>query len=330
MALTVLTPIYNDWAALSAMIRALDRELAAEGRRADVLIVDDGSSIAPERELDGLALAALTSVEVLHLRRNLGHQRAIAIGLAYLEANSQTDAVIVMDGDGEDRPEDVPRLLKRFEQENGRCVIFAERMRRSEGRVFAALYWLYRLIHLLLTGERVRVGNFSVIPRQRLRGLVAVSAMWNHYAAAVFHARVPYVTVPTTRGTRYAGRSQMQFVALVTHGLSAMSVFGDRIGVRLLIATCALTALVVAGFTAVLAWDVAAGPRLQDSTLYVGVAMLLMVFLLLATSLAFVFIILGGRNNAGFLPFLEFVHYISHSTSIPVTHLNVEYHVRRQ
>ena len=114
--------------------------------------------------------------------------------------------------------------------------------------------WAYRFVHLLLTGERVRVGNFSVIPRDLLRRLVAVSDLWNHYAAAVFHARIPYTTIPTTRGTRYAGASQMNFVALVTHGLSAMSVFGDRIGVRLLIVTCALAGLILSAAGALLVW----------------------------------------------------------------------------
>jgi hypothetical protein len=327
MTLTVLTPIYNDWAALSTLIEALDRELASQPRAAEILIVDDGSTVTAGMR-PALALSAVIAVEVLHLRRNLGHQRAIAIGLAYLEARSRCDAVVVMDGDGEDRPEDVNRLLEKLERENGQRVVFAERMRRSEGAVFAFLYWLYRMVHWLLTGERVRVGNFSVIPRELLRRLVAVSDLWNHYAAAVFHARIPFVTVPTTRGTRFAGRSQMNFVALVTHGLSAMSVFGDRIGVRLLLVTCAVTTLVIAGCVAGLGW-LASGATLPEWSLYAAVAILLLVFVLLATSLAFVFIILAGRNNAGFLPFLEFAHYVSHSTSIPVTRLNVDLDVRR-
>lgn len=330
MTLTVLTPIYNDWAALETLTKALDCELASNRRSAEMLIVDDGSHVQPNVGDKQLELAAITAIEILHLRRNLGHQRAIAIGLAYLEANSTSDAVVVMDGDGEDRPEDIRQLLERLEAEGGQRVVFAERRRRSEGRLFAALYWLYRVTHWLLTGERVRVGNFSVIPRALLRRLVGVSDLWNHYAAAVFHARLPYVTVPTTRGIRYAGRSQMNFVALVTHGLSAMSVFGDRIGVRLLIVTCAVTMSVVAFYIGLAVWHVAAGEQFADWVLYGGAALLLLIFLLLATSLAFVFIILAGRNNPGFLPFREFAHYISHSTSIPVSHRkDVDYNVRR-
>lgn len=314
---TLLVPVFDDWAALSSLIPALDAALAAGGRTASILVVDDGSRSEPDMT-NPLALRAITSVEVLHLRTNLGHQRAIAIGLAQLEARGAPDAVVVMDGDGEDRPEDVPRLLDALEAGDGLRVVFAERRRRSEGPLFAFLYWLYRLVHLLLTGERVRVGNFSVIPRYLLRRLVAVSDLWNHYAAAVFHARIPYTTMPTTRGTRYAGRSQMNPVSLVTHGLAAMSVFGDRIAVRVLMLTCLLTGVVVAWAGAFIAWHLVTGEALPDWTVYAAAALALLVFLGFATSLAFVFIILGGRNSSGFLPFREFAHYVSHTTTVPV------------
>ena len=328
MTVTILTPIYNDWAALSTLIAALDRELASRNRTATLLVVDDGSS-QPLPEIGSFKVSALTAIEVLHLRRNLGHQRAIAIGLAFLEAQAATDAVVVMDGDGEDRPEDVNRLVDKLEAENFSCVVFAERTRRSEGTVFATLYWAYRFVHLVLTGERVRVGNFSVLPRVLLRRLVAVSALWNHYAAAVFHARIPFTTIPTIRGSRYAGASQMNFVGLVTHGLSAMSVFGDRIGVRLLIASSALTAVVIALLIGLLAWRTVASVPVPDWAVSAGIASTFLLFLLLATSFGFVFLILSGRGNSGFLPFREFTDYVSHTTSLRVVRLNLEHHVHR-
>jgi GT2 family glycosyltransferase len=130
MRVTVLTPIYNDWAALSTLIQALDQQLASRGRTASLLIVDDGSS-QPPPEIGSIRVSTLTGIEILHLRRNLGHQRAIAIGLAYLESNSVQDAVIVMDGDGEDRPDDVNRLLDSLDSQDSPSVVFAERTRRS-------------------------------------------------------------------------------------------------------------------------------------------------------------------------------------------------------
>src|SRR5690606_26456117 len=156
---------------LGSLILALDASLTGAGRHASILVVDDGSQMQPDLVSKPLTLAAITAIEVLHLRTNLGHQRAIALGLAPLEAQGSPDAVVVMDGDGEDRPENVGRLLQALEADGALRVVFAERRRRSEGALFAFLYWLYRLVHLALTGERVRVGNFSVIPRYLLRRL---------------------------------------------------------------------------------------------------------------------------------------------------------------
>src|SRR5262249_10223862 len=155
----------------------------------------------------GRKFQALICIDILHLRRNLGSQRAIAIGLAYIEENITCGAVVLMDSDGEDDPRDVPRLLAKYQQEAGKKIVFAGRARRSESFLFRVFYLLYKVMHIVLTGRRIRVGNFSVIPRSHLRALVVVSEMWNHYAAAVFASQQPFVIVPTTRARRLAGES---------------------------------------------------------------------------------------------------------------------------
>src|SRR5262249_49894452 len=159
--------------------------------------------------------------------RNLGHQRAIAIGLTYLYVTHQHDAVIVMDGDGEDRPADVLALIERSEAGGGSRVVFAQRKRRSEGVAFQFGYLAFRAVHRVLVGRGVEVGNFSLVPRAALARLVSVSELWNHYAAAVYQARIPLEMIPTTRGERIAGQSRMNWIALVMHGLSAVSVYSD-------------------------------------------------------------------------------------------------------
>jgi polyisoprenyl-phosphate glycosyltransferase len=324
VALTILVPVYNDWPAVALLIPALDRELLAAGRTAGLLIVDDGSVVPLRSTLAEIQVEAVTSVDVLHLRINLGHQRAIAIGVAYLEVEHPPRDIVIMDGDGEDRPEDVDRLLCAMERDSCTRIVFAERTRRSEGLVFSILYGFYRLLHRALTGERVRVGNFCVVPAGLLRRLVAVSHLWNHFAAAVFQARIPFTTIPTVRGRRYAGRSQMNFVALLTHGLSAMSVFGDRIGVRLLLVTCALTLAGASAAMAIVLWHLAAGAALPAWFPYAAVALVMLIFLALAISLAFVFIILSGRGTQGFLPFRDYSHYVGHLTSLAVSRPHVQ------
>jgi polyisoprenyl-phosphate glycosyltransferase len=218
LRLVVLMPVFRDFEAASLVCRAIDRELSAlrtvEGR---LLLVDDGS---PEgvAGFSAFAPTALTRIDVLTLRRNLGHQRAIAVGLCHLHDTAACDAVLVMDADGEDRPEDIPRLLAELEREPG-ALIFAERRKRLEGTVFRLGYFAYRLLHRLLTGIPVRVGNFSVLPARALPRLVCMSELWNHYAGAALRSRLPQRRLPLDRGSRVVGRSQMGgFIPLVMHG----------------------------------------------------------------------------------------------------------------
>jgi hypothetical protein len=187
------------------------------------------------------------AVQVLNLRRNLNHQRPIAVALCHVQDTMELDAVVVMDADGEDRPEDVPRLVQEFHRQRAQRIIFAERTRRSEGVVFGVFYALYRLIHRVLTGRAVRVGNLSIVPRSALVSLGAAPELWNHYAAAVFKLRLQTGTIQSSRGHRLAGTSRMNFVSLVIHGLSAISVFGEIVGTRLLAATGALILLCLSG-----------------------------------------------------------------------------------
>ena len=231
--LLVLIPIYNDWTAAGLLLRQLDQVLADAGLTTDVLLVDDGATAPLPVGWPGTDWRALGRIDVLSLRRNVGHQRAIAIALAFVDRKRSPQAVVVMDGDGEDAPADVPRLLACLHQNEQGAVVFAERTRRSESAIFQIFYALYRWAHQLLTGIPVRVGNFSVIPFRLLRRIVVVSELWNHYAAAVFKARLPRACVATERAPRLAGQSRMNFVDLVMHGLSALSVHSELVGVRL-------------------------------------------------------------------------------------------------
>jgi hypothetical protein len=308
----VLIPVYEDWEAAASLLARLDGALSGAGWRGDVLLVDDGSVARPDRRLVPPSPKALTRVRVLVLRRNLGHQRAIAVGLAFQEqeAGGVELPVLVMDGDGEDDPADALTLLRRFVDEGGRQAVFAGRARRSEGLAFRAGYRLFKLIHLLLIGHRVRVGNFSVLPASAVRQLVIASELWNHYAAAVHKLRIPYVIVPVDRSARLAGASRMSWVGLVVHGLSAISVFGEMVGVRLLVATGVLGLVAACGLALAVALpDVRNGPlgAWLPLLLVFGLAVLLQVAI---TATAFLFLLLSSRGNATFLPLRDhaFLH----------------------
>ena len=206
----VLIPLRNDWDSARELLHLLDQAICSYPCTVDVLLVDDGS-VQDFHSADFQSrFAVLRTIQILRLRRNLGHQRAIAIGFVHVERFMLCDAVLVMDGDGEDTPGGALELLRAFSG----TAIFAERSRRSESLVFQLFYQLYKLLHRILTGISVRVGNFSILPSRYLGTLVVMSELWNHYAAAVFRSGLPFTTIPIPRGNRITGTSKMNFVSL--------------------------------------------------------------------------------------------------------------------
>jgi len=314
-----MIPVYREHEALRLLLPRLDKALVAvppDVVRWRVLLVNDGEPNSPVEGFQREPFERIESIEVLSLSRNLGHQRAIAIGLAELQNQAESDAVVVMDGDGEDDPEDVPRLLRALEAADYQKVVFAERRRRSEGVLFWIGYHLYRQLHWLLTGIAVRFGNFSIIPKDLLDQLVCGDELWNHYAASVVKLRLPISLVPTARARRLAGESRMNTQSLVMHGLSAMSVFSDRIGVRLLFLTTVCGVLVVGLICT------AVGVRFMTTlaipgwaSYTTGILLLLLVQLSIAC-LLFAFMTLSGRTMVGFLPRRDYVHYVRNKTRV--------------
>ncbi len=313
LSLVILIPVFNDWPAVELLLARIDREIANHRLTVHVLLVDDGSTDAPN--VRSLHPAAIECVDLLILRRNLGHQRAIAIGLAHIEHAVPCDAVVVMDGDGEDDPADIVRLVNRLREIDGRAIVFADRARRMEGWFFRACYRLYCGLHHVLTGLRVRVGNFSAIPSALLPRLVVISELWNHYAAAVFQSRIPYESVPTMRARRLHGRTQMNFVSLVTHGLSAMSVHSERLGVRLLVAGVFGAAGAGALGMAVL-WALHAEGASWTSILAMGLMLCLSLAQSLVLLMIFVFSTLHTRRGLGFLPRRDHAYFIWRLTTL--------------
>jgi glycosyltransferase involved in cell wall biosynthesis len=320
LRLTILIPVFNDWQAVERLLPRLDEAMAGGLHQVDVLLVDDGSLEPLASALTVPRLEHIGRLAVLELKRNLGHQRAIAVGLAYVQdqyaAREECDAVVVMDGDGEDDPADIPRLLEEAHRQSWRPIVFAARARRSESWLFQACYRIYQVLHWLLTGYRVRVGNFSVVPAKALERVVVVSELWNHYSAAVFNARIAYTTLPTTRGRRLAGRTRMNFTSLVVHGLSALSVYSHIIGVRLLLALLLFGCLLAGGVAAVLRTHLGVAGQ---ASLWPLVLIALVLILLLQTAVSgvvFVFLVLSGRQTATFLPLRDYRWFVGREITL--------------
>ncbi len=306
----IVIPVFNDWQALELLLIDLDKSLLNSTRTANIFVINDASRIPlPETFLPG-PLQAINKIDILELRRNLGHQRAIAIGLAHIEANVPCKAVVVMDGDGEDNPEDVPRLIEKYEKEDCKKLVFARRNKRKESRAFRSFYALYRYLYKLFAGQDIRIGNFSIIPYEILQRLVVVSEIWNHYAAGVLKSRVPYTEISTNRSSRLAGYSKMNFVSLVMHGLSSISVFGDVVGTRLLISSFFLIASSFLALFIVVMVRFATNLAIPGWATYTFGLIFVILMQAVMISLCFIFIILSGRNNFSFLPRRDYPYFV--------------------
>jgi hypothetical protein len=231
----IVMPVFED----RASARFLLRDIAAtEGiGRPFVVVVEDGSLRDPMTAAD-IAEAGLDG-EVLHLARNMGHQRAIATGLAHVAQAHPGGPVVVMDADGEDEPAAIPALLAALSG-NGADAVVAERRRRSEAMAFRAFYVLYRFFFQLVTGRAIRFGNFSAISAATVQRLVLMPELWLHLASSLIVSRMRIASVPTDRGRRYAGTSRMNFVSLSLHGMRSMMVFAEDVVVRVGVMCAAL------------------------------------------------------------------------------------------
>ena len=248
----IVTPVYNDWESLSLLLASMDRVVSELSISASVIVIDDGSNSRLSDDLIDLgALGSIKSVEILELFYNMGNQRALAIGLAQTAQNNNYDAVIVMDSDGEDRPEDIPKLL--VEAENAPDhIIVASRTKRHDPLSFRFFYLLYQILFRVLTGNRISFGNFSVIPIATLKSLVFMPDLWNCLPATFLRSNFPISHFALPRGNRYAGKSKMSTVALIVHGLSVISAYSDILFVRILIFSFLMAGLIIAAITTIL------------------------------------------------------------------------------
>lgn len=312
----VVVPAYNDWESVTRLLAALATVSAANNQRYRVFLVDDSSTLSAPEAWPGIEKSSFDFVKIVRLACNLGHQRAIAVGLVVARDEREScSGVVVMDGDGEDRPEDIPRLLAISRDQPG-AIVCARRARRSEPLLFRALYQVYKLLFENMTGVRIDFGNFCLIPMAALRAVVSQAGIWNHLAATVTRSRVPLVRLDTTRGLRYAGRSKMNFVSLVVHGLTAVAVYADVVLARIVISAIVLVGCAFTGLVAIICVRVFTAWAIPGwATNAAGALSILLLQSILTPSIG-IFIVLSQRTNRTVVPlvdakdFIESVHSV--------------------
>ncbi len=302
----ILIPQFNDWEALNLLIQKINTDVAHDLLvRTSVLVVDDCSS---RDRTEPFPVFAGTGIKVLRLFRNLGHQRAIAIGLSYIATELHCDKVIVMDADGEDAPRDI-NLLFAKSAELPDTIIFAQRSKRQESFLFQSFYLIYKYVFKLLTGKVITFGNFSLVPQKRLQNLVRVSEIWNNYPGGVIRSRIPYDGVPIERAKRLAGSSKMNFVSLILHGLSAISVLIDTTAVRILIFSILMSGFAVA-FICVILFLKLIGNATPGWASTLSSTLLIVMMQSFLISLFLVFMVLQYRTQQHFIPAIHYRDFV--------------------
>jgi len=225
----ILIPLYNDWKSLSKLLREIDLQIANWDVEVSVIIVNDAST-EKRLKLD-LNFEKIQSIKILNMKKNQVHQRCIAVGLKYICKNEDFDRVIVMDADGEDRPEEINDFFKKA-QKNPYATITANRFKRQEGIIFKFLYEIHKLLTLIFTGKLIKFGNFTCLPKNHVQELIQKPYLWNSYSSAIVRAVADRKSIKSTRGVRFFGPSKMNFFGLVFHSLAIISVFRNVVVIR--------------------------------------------------------------------------------------------------
>ena len=225
----ILIPIYNDWKSVFQLLENIDLQIAKWDAEVLVLIINDGST--EERTVTELSFKNIKTVRVMNMKQNQGHARCNAAGLKYLTEKEDFDYVILMDGDGEDRPEELTSLFNKS-KENPLKTVTANRIKRSEGSFFKLLYECHKILTYVFTGKLIKFGNYSCLPKEDAARLVKEACIWSSFSGSVTKIISDRVSVPSIRGKRYFGPSQMSFFKLFVHSFSIIAVFKGSVIVR--------------------------------------------------------------------------------------------------
>ena len=229
MKVVILIPVYNDWQSVSKLIDEINNLSVSSEFQISVMIVNDASN--HDRQEENKNLENINSIKILNMKTNQGHARCIATGLKYINEKEDFDYVIPMDGDGEDRPEEIIEFLNKIKISKNEPIV-AERVKRSENLIFKICYQVHKLITLTFTGKYIKFGNFTCLPKTTVQKLINEKSTWNSYSGSLKKVENNLLSVPSTRGTRYFGPSKMSFYNLIKHSLSIISVFRKTFLIR--------------------------------------------------------------------------------------------------
>ena len=229
MKIILLIPIYNDRESLKKLIENINYEVKDLNSEISVIAINDASS---QQIIDTYQdLENFLSFEIINMKENRGHTRCIATGLKYIFEKKEFDFVIPMDGDGEDRPEEIKKFIE-IAKQNGNKSIVGERTKRSESLFFKFCYQFHKFLTLVFTGHSIKFGNFTCLSKLTIKKMLNEKATWNSFSGSLKKTEKDLISIPSIRGKRYFGPSKMSFFNLLKHSLSIISVFRKTVLIR--------------------------------------------------------------------------------------------------
>ena len=232
MKVKILIPNYNDWQSVFKLLENIDLVIAGLEEEVSVLIVNDAST--EKRPEISLNLNNLKSIQVINMKENRGHARCNAAGLKYINEKEDVDYVIPMDGDGEDRPEEIRQLIEKA-KEYPDTVITANRIKRSEGLLFKFCYLTHKYLTFVFTGQSIKFGNYTCLTKSAVDKMSKEAATWSSFSGSLSKLVKDRRSVPSIRGPRYFGPSKMSFISLLKHSLSIVAVYKFTVLIRSII-----------------------------------------------------------------------------------------------
>ena len=229
MKIKILIPVYNDWQSVFKLLENINSEISGLEHEFSAIIVNDASTESrPEINLN---LNNLNSIKIINMKENRGHARCNAAGLKHIFENEEFDYIIPMDGDGEDRPEEIKQLIDNLNYHPDKPIV-GERIKRSEGIFFKFCYFVHKIITSTFTGQSIKYGNYTCLPKSIVEKMINEKATWSSFSGALAKIIKDRAIIPSERGTRYFGPSKMSFKNLIIHSLSIISVFRTNVLIR--------------------------------------------------------------------------------------------------
>ena len=248
MNIIILIPVFNDFKSVSKLIEDIDFNTIELNASFSIIIVNDAST--EKNDLDIKNLKKIKSLKVINMRNNKGHARCIAAGLKHIYENENFDYVIPMDGDGEDRPEEIKNFLEKV-KDNPNKTIVGERIKRSETIIFKICYFLHKVITFTFTGRFIKFGNYTCLTKETVKKLIEEKATWSSFSGSLAKTQNNLIKSPSIRGSRYFGPSKMSFINLIKHSLAIIAVFKTGVIFRS-IAFYAIYLIIVAEYISVI------------------------------------------------------------------------------